>query len=119
MGGGVGAAGRPSGRGEGDLRSGVGWGGASVLALTHVSDHQASSPAPLWGGTVINFFLFRSGVRFQKHISKDYFAKEMFLKESRVRPSLGKWQQQSELRGDPMTGVSWGGGDPRGPRGPE
>lgn len=82
--------------GGGDIGSSRGRGaaagceGASALALTHVSDHEASSPAPLWGGTVINFFLFRSGVCFQKHISKDYFAKEMFLKESRVRPSPGE-----------------------------
>lgn len=104
----VGGPPRSWGRGA-EARHGVG--GASVLALAHVSNHQASSPAPLWGGTVINFFLFRSGVCFQKHISKDYFAKEMFLKESRVCPRLGKWQQQSELRG------GMGRGGPGGPSG--
>lgn len=41
-------------------------------------DPHASSPHPLWGGTLINIFLFS----FQKHIWEDYFAKEMFLKES-------------------------------------
>lgn len=40
----------------------------AVPALTHGSDHQASSHEPLWGGTVINFFLFRSGA-----VSKNIF----------------------------------------------
>lgn len=49
------------------------------LAPALVSDPHASSLHPLWGGTLINIFLFS----FQKHIWEDYFAKEMFLKESR------------------------------------
>lgn len=71
-------------------RPGLGVAGPQALTPLLLFLNPRLPPVPRGGGTVINVFLFRPGVPFQKHILQDYFAKEMFLKNLVSRPSPGK-----------------------------